>query len=78
MLQTVGLVFRGFDFVDPLDLESSALVMIHNGVLAWRVDDTINRVLFLVVEYVVVGHAKLVFRGVWSCFNCSAVRDPIG
>ena len=64
LLQTVGLVFRGFDFVDPLDLESSALVMIHNGVLAWRVEDTINPVLFLVVEYVVVGHAKLVFRGV--------------
>ncbi len=64
LLQTVGLVFRGFDFVDPLDLGSSALVMIHNGVLAWCVKDTVNPVLFLVVEYVVVGHSKLVFRGV--------------
>ena len=68
MLQTVGLVFRGFDFVNPLDLESSPLVMIHNGFLAWRVEDTVNPVLFLVVEYVVVGHSKLVFRGVLELF----------
>ncbi len=68
LLQTVGLVFRGFDFVNPLDLESSALVMIHNGVLGWRVEDTINPVLFLVVEYVVVGYPKLVFRGVLELF----------
>lgn len=64
MLQTIGLVFRGFDFVNPLDLESSALVMIHNGVLAWCVEDAVNPVLFLVVEYVVVAHPKLVLRGV--------------
>ena len=64
----VELVFRGFDFVNPLDLESSALVMIHDGLLARRVEDTVNSVLFLVVEYVVVGYAKLVFRGVLELF----------
>lgn len=50
--------------MNPLDLESSALVMIHNCVFGWRVKDTVNPVLFLVVEYVVVGHSKLVFRRV--------------
>ena len=68
MLQTVGLVFRGLDFVNPLDLESSTFVMIHNCVLACRVEDTINSVLLLVVEHVVVGHAKLVFRGILQLF----------
>ncbi len=68
LLQTVGLVFRGFDFVNPLDLESSALMMIHNGSLAWRVEDTVDSVLFLVMECVMVGHAKLVFRGVLELF----------
>ena len=68
MLQTGGLVFRGFDFVNPLDLETSALVMVRNCVLARRVEDTVNPVLFLVVEYVVVSHSKLVFRRVLELF----------
>jgi hypothetical protein len=49
--------------VNPLDLETSALVMILNGVFAGCVEDTVNSVFFLVEEYVVVGHAEFVFRG---------------
>jgi hypothetical protein len=58
-----GLASCGFDFVNPFDLETSAFVMILNSVLAWRVEDTVNSVFFLVEEYVVVGHAEFVFRG---------------
>jgi len=70
-----GLRFRlprstscGFDFVNPLDLKTSALVMVRNCLFARRVEDTVNSVLFLIVQYVVVGHAKLVFWGVLQLF----------
>src|SRR5690349_3518392 len=58
-----GLAPCGFDFVNPFDLKTSALVMILNSVFAWRIENTVNSVLLLVVEYVVVGHAEFVL---WS------------
>ena len=54
--------------MNPLDLKTSALVMVRNCLFARRVEDTVNSVLFLIVQYVVVGHAKLVFWGVLQLF----------
>jgi len=49
--------------VNPLDLEPGALVMIFYRVFAWRVEDTVHSVFFLVEKYVVVCHAEFVLRG---------------
>jgi len=68
LLQTCGLVFRGFDFVNPLDLESGALVMIHNCVLGLARRGHNKFGPLSCVEYVVMGHAKLVLRGVLELF----------
>jgi len=58
----------GLDFVNPLDLKTSALVMVRYCLFVRRVEDAVDSVLFLVIEYVVVGHPKLVFRGSLELF----------
>jgi len=54
--------------VNPLDLKTSALVMVRYCLFVRRVEDAVDSVLFLVIEYVVVGHPKLVFRGSLELF----------
>jgi len=50
-LRLSELASCGFDFVNPLDLETSAFVGdSQRCVFAWRVEDTVDSVLFLVVE----------------------------
>ena len=49
--------------MNPLDLKPSALVMVRYCLFVRRVEDAVDSVLFLVIEYVVVGHAEFVFRG---------------
>ena len=52
----------GLDFVNPFDLKPSAFVMVRHCLFARRVEGAVDSVLFLVIEFVVLGHAKLVFR----------------
>ena len=52
----------GLDFVNPLDLKPSAFVMVRHCLFVRRVEGSVDSVLFLVIEFVVLGHAKLVFR----------------
>ena len=48
--------------MNPFDLKPSAFVMVRHCLFARRVEGAVDSVLFLVIEFVVLGHAKLVFR----------------
>lgn len=53
-----GLLAGRFDFVNPLALDSCMLMMICNSLLVRRIKYTVDLVLFLVVENVVVRNTR--------------------